>query len=61
MIMWFSNEFKETKNLNTNCLHKNAISEIYSHDNFFHSVLGIMNIETNEYNSTLDIFAPCRK
>jgi lipid A ethanolaminephosphotransferase len=31
-----------------------------SHDNFFHSVLGLLDVETKEYRRDLDIFAGCR-
>ena len=32
-----------------------------SHDNLFHSVLGLMNVTTRVYDPSLDLFAPCRR
>jgi len=32
----------------------------YSHDNLFHSILGIMDIKTAVYRQDLDIFASCQ-
>lgn len=32
-----------------------------SHDNYFHTVLGILNVETKVYNSELDILAPIKR
>jgi lipid A ethanolaminephosphotransferase len=32
-----------------------------SHDNFFHSVLGLMDVATTVYDPKLDLFARCRK
>jgi lipid A ethanolaminephosphotransferase len=42
------------------CLAKRADAS-YSHDNIFHSVLGLMDVATNVYDPALDIFADCRR
>lgn len=57
-LQWFGDDFK--KKLDTNCLKKNASKEV-SHDNLFHSILGIMDIETAVYDKNLDIFNECKK
>jgi lipid A ethanolaminephosphotransferase len=31
-----------------------------THDNLFHSVLGLLGIAASEYQAGLDFFAPCR-
>jgi lipid A ethanolaminephosphotransferase len=31
-----------------------------SHDNLFHSVLGLSGVQTNVYDKALDLFALCR-
>jgi lipid A ethanolaminephosphotransferase len=36
-------------------------SQRVSHDNLFHSVLGLMDVKTSVYDSSLDLFAACRK
>ncbi|WP_299569587.1 phosphoethanolamine--lipid A transferase [uncultured Shewanella sp.] len=61
LIMWMSSGFKASKQINYNCLSQQSQSGIYSHDNIFHSILGIMDIETQEYEKPLDIFSSCRQ
>lgn len=61
LMVWMSPSFKESKNVNYDCLQRRSqLRNSYSHDNIFHSVLGIMDIETKEYNKTLDLFSLCR-
>lgn len=59
MVVWMSGNFKRDMKLDYGCIAASATSEI-SHDNFFHSVLGMLDIETAERRPELDIFAPCR-
>ncbi|MGS0682603.1 phosphoethanolamine transferase [Shewanella sp. 125m-7] len=61
LMLWMSPGFKESKNINAACLEKAAKSHPYSHDNLFHSVLGMMEVETREYQSSLDIFSQCKQ
>ena len=61
LITWFSDGFLHQKNLSTDCLKKQAQSGSYSHDNVFHSMLGIMDVETSVYTPSLDMFAECRQ
>ncbi|ELC9521585.1 phosphoethanolamine--lipid A transferase [Vibrio alginolyticus] len=61
LIMWLSSGFKQAKQINTDCLYKQAQNAgQYSHDNVFHSLLGIMDVQTQAYDSKLDIFKACR-
>lgn len=61
LMLWMSPGFKEAKKVNDACLKAAAQqTEMYSHDNIFHSLLGIMDIQTNEYDATLDLFNLCR-
>lgn len=57
-IFWGSSGFYRDRNLSRECL-GNLITESYSHDNLFHSVLGLLDVKTEYYQSKLDIFAPC--
>ena len=61
LIMWMSPGFKTNKQINYDCLSQQAKNGNYSHDNIFHSILGIMDIETQEYEKSLDIFSTCRQ
>ncbi|MGL4601057.1 MAG: phosphoethanolamine transferase [Plesiomonas sp.] len=60
LITWFSNGFIKDKNLNIECIKKEALSTGLSQDNLVHSILGIMDIKTKEYKPALDIFNSCR-
>ncbi|MGF1858329.1 phosphoethanolamine transferase [Photobacterium profundum] len=60
LMFWMSDGFKQTKQINTSCVKSHASSNQYSQDNIFHSVLGLMDVETNVYEKQLDIFSTCR-
>ena len=57
-ITWLSPGFEQRSHITTACLQKRLDTAI-SHDNYFHSVLGLMNVATGVYRDTLDIYAPC--
>lgn len=60
MIFWASDKMQTENKLNLQCLQTQANSGEYSHDNYFHSILGLMDIKTSLYNLKQDIFANCR-
>ncbi|EAR56082.1 hypothetical protein SKA34_12850 [Photobacterium sp. SKA34] len=61
MMLWMSPGFKQAKHINTDCLaQESQQTATHSHDNVFHSLLGIMDVETNAYDGKLDIFKTCR-
>ena len=60
LLVWMSNAFMAEKNISFNCLHNKAQRDAFSHDNIFHSVLGVMDISTALYKPSLDIFKSCR-
>jgi lipid A ethanolaminephosphotransferase len=55
-IMWLSDSFSQEFGVDVNSLRVKAETGKYSHDNFFHSVLGLLDIKTHEYDESLDIF-----
>lgn len=59
MILWISDVFARQYNLQKECL-ADKISFSFSHDNMFHSLLGMLDIQTRERNPDLDIFASCK-
>lgn len=61
MLLWVNHDFARTSKLNMNCLRQHARQQEFSHDNIFHSVLGLMDVKTSEYQTQLDLFAPCRQ
>ncbi|MEK1893839.1 MAG: phosphoethanolamine--lipid A transferase [Rhizobium sp.] len=58
-LTWLDNDFSKSMDLDTACLRKEATAPM-SHDNLFHSVLGMMNVATSVYEQKLDVFAKCR-
>ncbi|MCW2473943.1 phosphoethanolamine transferase [Candidatus Symbiopectobacterium sp. NZEC151] len=61
MVMWFSPTFAQQAHLNLACLRKNADNKDYSHDNLYHSLLGLFDVHSTVYQPELDVFAPCRE
>ncbi len=60
MVMWFSPEFSRNAGLDLACLHQNALHRAHSHDNLFHSLLGLFAVNSGVYQHDLDVFAGCR-
>jgi len=58
-IMWMSPAFKTARHIDEACLRAHAGQPV-SHDNLFHSLLGVFDTRTGVYDRTLDIFAGCR-
>jgi lipid A ethanolaminephosphotransferase len=58
-ITWLSPGFEQRNALTTACL-KQRLDEPLSHDNYFHSVLGLMNVQTSVYQPALDMYARCQ-
>ena len=59
-ITWLSPAFEQRGKLTTACL-KTQLDAPISHDNYFHSVLGLMDVRTSVYKPALDIYARCAK
>jgi len=60
MILWMSQAFEDQFGINRSCVSAKKDS-ILSHDNLFHSILGMLDIETGVRNPELDLFASCRE
>ena len=59
-ITWLSPAFEQRGKLTTACL-KTQLDAPVSHDNYFHSVLGLLDVRTSVYKPALDIYARCAK
>jgi lipid A ethanolaminephosphotransferase len=59
MIAWTGAGSWPSRAVSTACLREHR-DESLSHDNPFSTVVGALDIETNLYTPTLDVFAPCR-
>lgn len=59
MLMWLSAQKKQQ--VDYKCLKKKALQDAFSHDNFFHTLLGMANISSSTYQQNLDILSSCMK
>lgn len=60
MLMWFSDGYRKDFGLDTDCL-ANQRTQAYSQDNLFHSMLGLLDVQTRVYEASLDMFKQCRR
>ena len=60
LLMWFSPGYIKDFSLDMDCLRQRA-SKPASHDNLFHSVLGLLDIKTSVYEASLDVAGQCRR
>ena len=59
MVLWLSRRFADAMALDRDCLAAKS-DEPINHDNIFHSVLGLIDIETTARATGLDLTADCR-
>lgn len=59
MVLWMAPELAERREISSSCL-QTLVDKPFSHDNVYHSVLGLMGIKTSVYQRNLDIFSLCR-
>lgn len=59
MIAWLSPSFAADHAVDTRCVRAKEGDEL-SHDNLFHSVLGLLDVQTRVYKPARDIFEGCR-
>ncbi|MCY7371390.1 MAG: hypothetical protein LH479_11150, partial [Polaromonas sp.] len=59
LLTWLSPGFASSFGIDTACLRSRSDLPL-SHDNLFHSMLGVLDIGTQVYDAKLDLFAPCR-
>ena len=59
LVAWFSEGMQRREKLSTRCL-QGDLDKPYSHDNLFHTALGVMDVQSPGYKAGLDMFASCR-
>jgi lipid A ethanolaminephosphotransferase len=59
MVVWLSPQFSADAGVDRGCLRAESAAKM-SHDNLFHSVLGLLDVQTSVYKADRDLFAPCR-
>ncbi|HYE39431.1 MAG TPA: sulfatase-like hydrolase/transferase, partial [Ramlibacter sp.] len=58
-VSWFSPGFQQAASLSVDCLRRGSGARI-THDSYFHSVLGLMQVRTRAYQASLDAYEGCR-
>lgn len=59
-VLWLSPAFRRDFAVDQDCLRARAKQQEVSHDNLFHSLLGVLDVSTSVYDPAMDLFAPCR-
>ena len=59
MIAWLSSTFAVADGVDMHCVRQKA-GDPLSHDNLFHSVLGLLDVSTGAYKPERDLFGDCR-
>ena len=59
-MVWMSEGFRSRFQIDQRCMAARA-GQPFSHDNVFHSVLGMLGVNTAVYNPRLDVFGPCTR
>ena len=60
-ITWLSPALQKRSGVNTACLQGDLKERRITHDAYFHSVLGLLDVRSSVYQPALDIYAPCRQ
>jgi len=58
-IIWLSEDYQKSYTISKSCMSKKSNNPI-SHDNFFSSMIGLLDIKTSVHDSSLDIFESCK-
>jgi lipid A ethanolaminephosphotransferase len=61
MVFWSSGGFAEGSGVATDCLRKRWTAGSLSHDHLFHSLLGLLGVETSLHEKSLDLTEGCRR
>lgn len=59
LIFWANQSFYQNRGINLHCLQEKSFEKEYSHDNIFHTLLGLLHIKTDVYQAKLNIFNGC--
>lgn len=59
MVMWLSDAYARSRSVDLGCLRSRATQHA-SHDDLFHTVLGMLDVQTTLYEPALDVLRTCR-
>ncbi|OQR45747.1 phosphoethanolamine transferase EptA [Klebsiella aerogenes] len=61
MLLWLSPDYQQRYGLSSQCLQQQAKTNDYSQDNLFSTLLGLLGVDTREYQAKDDLLTPCRE
>ncbi|WP_425642090.1 phosphoethanolamine transferase [Marinomonas gallaica] len=59
-LLWLPEQYAHSKGIDKACVSKKASETALSHDNLFHSILGLYGIQTRAKSQQLDLFSSCK-
>lgn len=59
-LIWLPEQYSKQRNIDKECLLSSAKNGEYSHDNFFHTLIGFFGVTTKDKNQDMDIIHQCR-
>jgi lipid A ethanolaminephosphotransferase len=59
-VTWLSPTFEQQSGITTACVAQQREAKL-SHDNYFHSALGLLGVQTQVLNRARDIYGSCRR
>lgn len=60
-LIWMSADYERNFGIDRQCLQSLAATDDVSQDNLFHTLLGMLDIQTQQYQSGLDLLQGCRR
>lgn len=60
-VTWLSPVMQSRSGISTLCIQKDLAERRITHDGYFHSVLGLMDVQTTADQPGQDIYTPCRQ
>ena len=61
MLLWLSPDYQQRYGVSSQCLQQHAKTNDYSQDNLFSTLLGLLGVDTREYQAKDDLLTPCRE
>jgi len=61
MLLWLSPDYQQRYGVPSQCLQQQAKTNDYSQDNLFSTLLGLLGVDSREYQAKDDLLTPCRE
>ncbi len=61
MLLWLSPDYQQRYGVSSQCLQQQAKTNDYSQDNLFSTLLGLLGVDSREYQAKDDLLTPCKE